>query len=292
MDATKTCNKCLTAKPLSAFSVDARRKDGLNLSCKECRKAYISARKAIKGEASTYQGAPCKNGHKGVRLRTSGNCVDCLSEWRSRNKEKIAAQHRARQAANRERNRQRAKEWRAKNPGYAKRVDPEKRREYHAKWRAKNPDYCRERNRAYWHANRDKLREASKAWRARNAEQLAAAQREKYLARREQAENVEKDRARAKQHYQSHKGYYFAKSQARRGVQRKAIPRWLDDQQWSEIEKIYSECSRRTEATGVKHEVDHIVPLRGDGVSGLHVPWNLQILTAEENRAKGAKHEG
>lgn len=291
MDAAKTCNKCLTEKPLSAFSVDARRKDGLNLSCKDCRKAYIRSRKAIRGEGSTYQGRPCKNGHKGLRLRTSGNCVDCLSEWRERNKDKIAAQHKALREANREKNRQRAREWRAKNPGYAKRVAPEKRRAYSAKWRAKNPDYSRERNRAYWLANRDRLKEASKAWRERNAEKVREAQREKYRHRRSQPESIEKDRARAKQHYQSHKGYYFAKSQARRGVQRQAIPKWLDDQQWSEIEKIYSECSRRSEETGVKHEVDHIVPLRGDSVSGLHVPWNLQILTAEENRAKGAKHE-
>lgn len=65
-----------------------------------------------------------------------------------------------------------------------------------------------------------------------------------------------------------------------------ATPKWLTPEQIQQIKDIYIEAANLSKSSGTPHQVDHIVPLRGRAFSGLHVPWNLQILTAEENQKK------
>jgi len=86
---------------------------------------------------------------------------------------------------------------------------------------------------------------------------------------------------------------YYAREQIFRNVARrsglsKRTPEWAD---LKEIRRIYVECRRISQQTGVKHHVDHIIPLAGKKVSGLHVPGNLQIIPATENWAKINRHE-
>ena len=61
---------------------------------------------------------------------------------------------------------------------------------------------------------------------------------------------------------------------------------WLTEFDLFAIQEMYCLSRSRSKATGVKHHVDHIVPLQGEIVSGLHVPWNLQVITAQENLRK------
>lgn len=65
-------------------------------------------------------------------------------------------------------------------------------------------------------------------------------------------------------------------------VQR-ATPPWLSSEDVSKIDDIYKFCPSG-------YHVDHIIPIKGKNVSGLHVPWNLQYLKAEENIKKGNKY--
>lgn len=73
-----------------------------------------------------------------------------------------------------------------------------------------------------------------------------------------------------------------ARAAAYRTRKRKALPQWVDI---NEIENIYLSCPEG-------HHVDHIVPLKGKEVCGLHVPWNLQYLPAKENISKGNRFYG
>jgi 5-methylcytosine-specific restriction endonuclease McrA len=66
-----------------------------------------------------------------------------------------------------------------------------------------------------------------------------------------------------------------------------ATPKWVD---LGAIYEIHMQCTQFYEQTGVRYVVDHIVPLNGRNVCGLHVPWNLQIITKEENLKKGNSH--
>lgn len=67
-------------------------------------------------------------------------------------------------------------------------------------------------------------------------------------------------------------------------------PGWLGPEDSWLIEEIYELAALRSKLTGVAHHVDHIIPLKGRLVSGLHVPTNLQVIPASDNVKKGTKY--
>lgn len=77
-----------------------------------------------------------------------------------------------------------------------------------------------------------------------------------------------------------------ADTKARRRKNREASPPWITARQKTEIRSLYQIAITMTKVTGVQYVVDHIWPLRSNDVCGLHVPWNLQVLTQGENLAK------
>ena len=108
----------------------------------------------------------------------------------------------------------------------------------------------------------------------------------KFCINEKRKERSETINAKQRKYYQNNKQYYITKGHLRAKGVKQAKPRWLTEDHEFFIEEIYSLRDLRTEVTGVVHHVDHIVPLKGKDVCGLHVPWNLQVITAKDNLSK------
>jgi hypothetical protein len=68
-----------------------------------------------------------------------------------------------------------------------------------------------------------------------------------------------------------------------------ATPKWLSKQELTWIQDYYFAARAHKESFGIVLSVDHIVPLRGKTVCGLHVPWNLCLRTKSDNSKKNNK---
>jgi 5-methylcytosine-specific restriction endonuclease McrA len=66
----------------------------------------------------------------------------------------------------------------------------------------------------------------------------------------------------------------------------------LSETQVEQIKNFYKTCRKFNKTSDKKFQVDHIVPITNDLVCGLHVPWNLQILSKSENSSKKNKFDG
>lgn len=134
-------------------------------------------------------------------------------------------------------------------------------------------------------------RDTNKAIRTRKSNVLNTAKRtlaakEKYwrdIESSRQYQNSPAIRETARKWARDNKHRIAAKAARRRAGKLQATPPWVDH---VEIGKFYVEARRLTLETGIIHEVDHIHPLQGRNLCGLHVPWNLQILTKSENSRK------
>lgn len=119
--------------------------------------------------------------------------------------------------------------------------------------------------------NPERSRKTSKSYRLRN--------RDKELARyiRYNKENPE---VRA------------AHSAKRRAYHKNATPPWLTDEQKQDMACMYGLAKKFEKLCNAEYHVDHIVPLAGKDICGLHVPWNLQLLEASLNFSKGNSYNG
>jgi post-segregation antitoxin (ccd killing protein) len=144
-------------------------------------------------------------------------------------------------------------------------ANPEKHSASMQKWIDGNRELHGTRVKRWQEANKDKVRADAKAWVKANPEKVKA----KHL-----------------RHIKKHPDAYTARSVASVARRAKRVPQWLtSDDKWM-MRQAYNLAKLRTQLFGFVWEVDHIIPLRGELVSGLHVPTNLQVIPKSENRSK------
>lgn len=125
--------------------------------------------------------------------------------------------------------------------------------------------------------------------------QLKIYEGKKELAKKQRQEryaaNKEKEKLKMKEYYSSNRAGYRERNALRRASKLSATPSWLTQQDLKKIKAIYEEAQELSKHSEVLWHVDHIVPLQHEKVCGLHVPWNLQLLPANENYSKSNKFE-
>lgn len=135
-------------------------------------------------------------------------------------------------------------------------------------------DECRickqKQDRAYAAKNKEAANQRATKWYYDNLEY--ALEQRRIIGKKWIAENKDKNAAKATRY---------------RASKLQATPKWLTKEQHQQIESFYWLAKLQYELTDTKYHVDHIVPLKGKTVCGLHVPWNLQVLKAQENISKG-----
>jgi len=121
------------------------------------------------------------------------------------------------------------------------------------------------------------VKDRKNAWYQDNRDQVIAAAKTTPLDKKAQYKRDWKERNTV---------WVRADTKARRRKHRKAVPPWATNKHKAEIRQLYQIAITMTRTTGEQYVVDHIYPLRSDVVCGLHIPWNLRVITQQENSRK------
>lgn len=163
-----------------------------------------------------------------------------------------------------------------------------------------NKEKMRLRRKAYYEANKEREAAVNKAYREANPEKIKAIRVAYCEANKER--NYKRTRAWREENKDLANGLtrkwraenpvkVYEDSARRRAAEIQRTPAWLNEEQKQEIRDMYEAAYELSKVFPYKLHVDHIVPLRGDDASGLHVPWNLQLLPAAANMSKSNKLE-
>jgi AraC-like DNA-binding protein len=218
----------------------------------------IHRAEAVKAGHKTYfTGKPCVNGHIERRATHNSACAGCIREAHAR----------------------------------AKKNDPDHYSRLKAEAYLRQRPHRSKAGKEYRLRNKEKIAERMKRWGRDNCQSIATKKleyreknREKVAVRAHIYRNNNKDRIRA--YYEENKPRYFHRNRLRQARKIQATPPWAN---LDAIRLFYQEAAEKSRTTGIKHHVDHIMPLKGINSCGLHVEYNLQVIPWIENLKKSNK---
>ena len=139
-------------------------------------------------------------------------------------------------------------------------------------WNKANPELKKQYGKKHYEDNKEKYNAPNPnkvLWAKANRERINTANRKRWA---------------------KNNGECRAKLAAVRASKLQRTPSWLTNEHKEDITTMYVLAKKLEKLCGVLYHVDHIVPLQGKNVSGLHVPWNLQVLAASLNISKGNRY--
>lgn len=139
------------------------------------------------------------------------------------------------------------------------------------------------RDAKYRAENSEKIEVSSAKYRANNPEKVKIYMAE-YRAKNREKMNVYDAKYRAKNPEK-----IKVKEAKYRAARLQQMPPWVTNLCQEDLESIYKDAHTRTKTQNDNFHVDHVYPLSSKWCRGLHVPWNLQVISAEENLKKNSK---
>jgi uncharacterized protein (DUF924 family) len=216
-----------------------------------------------KGLPRYFTGKPCKHGHVCERLVSQKVCIECKQKFDKgyyvKNKERLLK----------------------KVKHYAE-ANKDKITQYHLEYYARNQENMKKRSSKRYKEKREEISQKSKEYYQKNSKEICV------RVSQYNRKNKEKIRVARKAYALKNSAVLSAAKANRKKHVKKATPFWAD----MHLIKIkHKERVAMTNMTGLEHHVDHIVPLQGENVCGLHIASNMRVILARDNISKRNKWE-